>query len=327
MKSCILIAIILCLFGCSKDDPDPVDKTIHLAGFVTNSTGGGVASYWKDSVYTALESAAPSSQVGSLSVDGSSVLIGGSKFVPNTSAPSIIWRDTEETVLEGVFGTPMVVSRNNNLFGVWHETTGGWVFHKNGVSQPIIDTAYDFGPMAMAMLGDDIYIAGYSSGPPSPPTYSPPQHAQYWRNGELIFRESEVSNALSIFTHQNNIYIAGHLYTSQTSTACYWKNGERVNLTDGSGTAVARSVFVTDKYVYVAGMVNDQAVYWKDGEPIALTTSGTYSMANSIFVQGTDVHVGGYQNGYPAYWKNGVRQNIANQNLRGQIQFVVVGGN
>jgi hypothetical protein len=91
--------------------------------------------------------------------------------------------------------------------------------------------------------------------------------------------------------------------------------------------AVARSVFVTDAHVYVAGMMDDQAVYWKDGEAVALTNSGTYSMANSIFVKGTDVHVGGYQNGHPAYWKNDVRQNIPHQDEFGQIKFVVVGSN
>jgi len=93
----------------------------------------------------------------------------------------------------------------------------------------------------------------------------------------------------------------------------YVRNGQRVNLTDGSGVAVAKSVFVTDTHVYVAGMIDNQVVYWKDGAVIALTTPGTFSMANSIFVQGTDVHVGGYENGYPAYWKNDLKQNISNQ--------------
>lgn len=331
MKSYILIAITLCLLGCNNEDIDPVDSTVHLAGFVANNSGGSLASYWKDSVYTALASAGISSRVSSLCVDGSSVLIGGTKF--DISAPpsqSVIWRDGTPAIIDEAFGEPMIGSSNNNLFGVWNSMVEpGWVFHKNGTSQPIIDTAYDFGPMAMTRLGDDIYISGYSSGPPLPPTYSPPQHAQYWKNGQLVFRESEVSNGLAIFSHQNDIYMAGHLYTpgGLTSIACYWKNGQRVNLTDGNGTAVARSVFVTDAHVYVAGMISDQAVYWKDGDVIALTTTGTYSMANSIFVQGENVYVGGYQNGHPAYWKNNVRQDIENQDKLGQILFVVVGSN
>jgi hypothetical protein len=328
MKRCIFIAIALSLFGCRKEQVNPADNTVHLAGFVANFAGSPVASYWKNDVYTNLTNDSIYSNVSSMYVDGSSVLIGGWKVVVNSAPPALIWQDGTETVIDGAFGNPMIVSRSNNLFGVWPGTTG-WVFHKNGTSQPIIDTAYTFAPMAMALLGDDVYISGYSSSPALPPTYSPPQHAQCWKNGQLIFREGEVSNALSIFTHQNDIYMAGQLYTpgQPIGSACCWKNGQRVNLTDGNVNAIAKSVFVTDAHVYVAGMMDDQAVYWKDGVAIALTTSGTYSMANSIFVQGTDVHVAGYEHGHPAYWKNDLKQNIQHQDKLGQVSFIVVGSN
>ena len=115
-----------------------------------------------------------------------------------------------------------------------------------------------------------------------------------------VQKEIKVSNGLSIFAHKMG-YMAGNLYDPHVanSTACYWKEGQRVDLTDGNGSAVARSIFVTDRHVYVAGMMDDQAVYWKDGVVTALTTGGTNSMAHAIFVQGEDVHVGGYQDGHP----------------------------
>jgi hypothetical protein len=332
MKRCILIATTFCLFGCSKDDPNPIDNTVHLAGFVTTNHGARpVASYWKNGIYTDLTNDSIDSNVSSLSVDGSSVLIGGNIRPHVVPSRAVIWRDGTENALDEAFGDPMIASRNNNLFGVWHTTGGaGWVYHKNGNSQPMIDTALSFGPMAMTVTGNDVYISGYSSSvPPAPPTYVAPQYAQYWKNDQLIFRESEVSNALSIFVHQNDVYMAGLLYLpgNLTTIACYWKNGQRVDLTDGSGIAIARSVFVTDTHVYVAGMIDNQAVYWKDGDLIPLTTpSGMFSIANSIVVQGTDVHVAGCKNGYPAYWKNDVEQEIANQDKRGEIKFIVVGG-
>lgn len=333
MKACILIAITLCLFGCNQDVSPAADNTVHLAGVLATSTGRVVASYWKDGVYSGLSLTNDStySGVSSLYVDGSLVLIGGWKWSANPPSPVVIWQNGNETVIDGAFGSPaLIASRNNNLFGVWFEASTGWVFNKNGITQPIIDTAYNIGPTALALLGDDMYISGCSSyhdwTSPDSPSY---QHAQYWKNGQLIFRESELSNALSIFIHQNDIYMAGHLYTPEQSfgIACYWKNGQRVDLTDENVIAVARSVFVTDKHVYVAGMIDDQAVYWKDGDAIALTTSGTHSMANSIVVQGTDVHVAGYEHGHPAYWKNDVKQDISNQNKFGQINFLVVGSN
>jgi hypothetical protein len=329
MKRCILLAVSVYLFGCSQDDPAPVDRTVHLAGFVTTLKGTPVASYWKDGIYTALTSDEFYSNVSSLSVDGSSVFIGGSRQIQNSQTASLYWRDGKETTLNGVFGSPMVISHNDDLYGLWMEAGAGWVLHKHGISLPLLDTAYHFGPMALTVSGNDIYTSGYSSGPALPPNYSPPQNAQCWKNGQLIFRENEISNALSIFVHQNDIYMAGHLYNpaQQRGRACYWKNGQRIDLTDEKVIAVARSIFVTDTKVYAAGMINDQSVYWKDGTAIFLTTGGTNSMANSIFVQGDDVHVAGYENGYPAYWKNGVKQNISNQDKPGQIKFVVAGPN
>ena len=212
MKGCILIAITLCLFSCSKDDPTPVDSTVHFAGFVTTNHGGRpVASYWKNGVYTDLTNDSIDSNVSSLYVDGSSVFIGGNIRPHIIPSRAVIWQDGTENVLDEAFGDPMIASRNSNLFGVWH-AKGGCVFHKNGNSQPIIDTAYSFGPMAMTVAEDDVYISGYSSSvPPSPPTYVSPQYAQYWKNGQLLFRESEVSNGLSIFVHQNVVYMAGLL--------------------------------------------------------------------------------------------------------------------
>jgi hypothetical protein len=330
MKSCVLIVIAFCLFGCNEDDSTPtLNNTVHLAGFLGNLDGQAVAGYWKDGDYSSLTIDSTNSNVHSLYVDRSSVLVGGWKRGSPSSA--VIWHDGMETLIDGSFGgTTLVASQDNNLFAVWNDISEGPVFSKNGNVQPIIDTALNIGPTGLALLGSDMYISGCSSyhdwTSPNAKTY---QHAQCWKNGELIFRESENSNALSIFIHRNDIYMAGHLYTPDQliGNACYWKNGERVDLNEANVIGVARSIFVTDEHVYVAGMIDDQAVYWKDGVPTSLTTEGTYSMANSIFVNGTDVHVAGYEHGYPAYWKNDVKQTISNQDRRGQIKFVVVGSN
>ncbi len=331
MKNYIFILIVLCLFSCGNEDPDPNDNAVHLVGYLQNSNmdGDETGGYWKDGVFSALTSGNILSRPSSLYVSGSSVLIGGIQRMENSMPAGVFWRDGVKTDIEGAFGEPMIASHNNNLLGVWNDMTTGWVFHKNGITKPIIDTAYSFAPMAMKNFGEDIYTSGYSSGrPPLPPDYSSPaQHAQYWKNGQLIFREDQASNALSITLHQNNIYMAGYVSGSDFSKACYWKNDQRVDLTDGSKMAIAKSIFVTNEHVYVAGMIDNQAVYWKDGVAVNLTSEGTFSMANSIVAQGDDLHVAGYAQGHPAYWKNDVKQDIDNQDKMGKILFVVVGSN
>jgi hypothetical protein len=124
--------------------------------------------------------------------------------------------------------------------------------------------------------------------------------------------------------------MAGQKYSSDPETlsvACYWKNGQRIDLTDGSKTAIARAVFVTHLHVYVAGMMDDQAVYWRDGELVELTQGEFQSMANCIFVREPDVYVAGHEEGYPSYWKNGVKESIANEDIRAQVKFISVDPN
>jgi hypothetical protein len=84
---------------------------------------------------------------------------------------------------------------------------------------------------------NDVYIAGYEDG-----------RAKYWKNGEGIYLD-EGAEATSIFVLGNDVYVAGYskdvkyVYT----TAIYWKNGIAVNLTDGTYSAFARSIFVVEE--------------------------------------------------------------------------------
>lgn len=328
MRAFILIVIAISLFNCGED-PNPANETVHLAGTLVNSNmdGDNTASYWKDGVYTDLTGNNIQSRVSSLYVNGSSVLIGGIKYTA-IMPTSIVWKDGIENVIDEAFGNPLIVADKNNLYGVWLTWTSGYVINKNGTSQPIIDTADYFAPMAMTVHQEDVYPCGFASLPLTPPDYSSPQFAQYWKNGQLMFRESEASYASSITVHDNNVYMAGAIYNSMTtSIACYWKNGQRVDLTDGNSSAIVSSIYVTDKAVFVAGVNNNQAVYWKNGEMIQLTNGTIPSGANSIFVKGNDVYVAGAEQGFPAYWKNESRQSIENDDKPGQIRFIVVGSN
>jgi hypothetical protein len=324
MKRLILVAFAFCVFGCNKNEVDPeVDNTVHLAGFVGTPDLGAVASYWKDGAYTALAHNDGGSQVNSLYVDGTSVFVGGYMLPP---MKAVFWHDGLKTEISGgTASATLIASREGKLFGVWHDEKSHWVVLKNSKIQPMTDTALNFGPTALALSGEDMYISGAALSADN--AY---QYAQYWKNGELIFRESKPSNAMSVVVYNNDVYVGGYVYiTGTTLAACYWKNGERVNLTDGSANAVAWCVFVTDEHVYASGAIAGQAVYWKDGVVTYLThdNDGVLSLATCISVREPDVHAGGYDNGHPAYWKNDVKQQIANQDKPGQVKYIVVGSN
>ena len=105
------------------------------------------------------------------------------------------------------------------------------------------------------------------------------------------------------FTDGVDVYMAGYV----GDTAAYWKNGQKVNLTDGN---IAECIAVSGTDVYVGGEVYatpyELAVYWKNGVRVVLTFS-SISHVSGIANSGTDIYcVGdilfGYQ--YAVYWKN-----------------------
>jgi hypothetical protein len=108
-----------------------------------------------------------------------------------------------------------------------------------------------------------------------------------------------------------------------TDVAKYWKNGNPVNLTDGTQRGFATSVVVAEPDVYVAGgeqTINSTvAKYWKNGAPVVLPDLGQGALAQSIFVSGNDVYAAGWQGKITqldpthtlhtqvaTYWKNGL---------------------
>lgn len=75
----------------------------------------------------------------------------------------------------------------------------------------------------------------------------------------LLSCKKETSNHIST----TDIYIAGS-YVNNLEIACYWKNGTRVDLSDGTTDAGAYSIVVTGNDVYVSGYYDDHLCYWKN---------------------------------------------------------------
>jgi len=114
---------------------------------------------------------------------------------------------------------------------------------------------------------------------------------KYWKNQMEYTLEGYGAD---IFVEGNNVYIAGAIRINGIWIACYWKNGERFDLTDGTSDAVAMSIFVKDDNVYAAGTMEvnqkELATVWKNGEARLLFDNFT-SIAKSIVLEGNDVYV------------------------------------
>lgn len=124
-----------------------------------------------------------------------------------------------------------------------------------------------------------------------------------------------------------DIYVAGfELIRPNVEQAKIWKNGIATNLTAGTRSSVATSVYVSGSDIYVAGYEYNSAFkfvakFWKNGIATDLTNNNTYdNFATSIYVSGSDIYVAGYENNLSTngtyslakYWKNGIAVNLTN---------------
>jgi hypothetical protein len=150
----------------------------------------------------------------------------------------------------------------------------------------------------------DVYVAGNGSV-----QYAGSQTwttiAKYWKNGEEFIIGEAGSYARAIAVSGNDVYVAGH----EGGTAVYWKNGVKVNLTDGKDQADAYSISVVGNDVYVCGVDSRVVTYWVNG--VARKFSYNDSEARSIkivpdgtiYIAGSKAFRANEHNAEATYWK------------------------
>jgi hypothetical protein len=166
----------------------------------------------------------------------------------------------------------------------------------------------------------DVYVAGY--GIDAGNTYSTPK---LWKNGEEFSLpiEGYLGYANDVFVKGNDVYVCGwsnwdKSYPSNIylKRAVLWKNGEFIELSDGSKTAEATALYVSGNDVYTVGARGDEyhyyyATLWKNGSAQYLSSKKVFGIpeAYGVFVSGNDVYAVGYDyigaEIVPTLWKNG----------------------
>jgi len=208
-------------------------------------------------------------------------------------------------------------------------TGRGLTYWKNGELIPLTDGKTYAGASAIAVSGNDEYVAGYENNAAGEPmatywknkkaitltdgkTYGKAvgisvsgqdvhvigfngKQAIHWKNGKAnLFAEDTKLYAIAV--NGNDVYIAGNQVSDEGEyVATCWKNGTAQALTDGKSSAEANAIALSGNDVYVAGFATDAtgkevAMYWKNGEPVILPDG---CRATAITVSGNDVYVAG----------------------------------
>jgi len=244
------------------------NNDIYLAGSSHYLDGtGGDAAYLKNEIKVDLPSGSAGAISTAIAVSGSDVYVSGIGINGNTN--------------NGPQNYIAKYWKNDNAINLTNGTNGAEAW-------------------CIAVSGNDAYVAGMEwngrSYQDASGNIEKKSVAKYWKNSQPVILTDGTEDAIttSIAVSGTDVFVAGTEWNGKTyqiqgstyiyrkSIAKYWKNGQAVNLTDGTEDAEAKCIAISGTDVYVAGTVNGYATYWKNG--VAVRLSNVESEANSIFL-------------------------------------------
>ncbi|MCP4133847.1 MAG: hypothetical protein GY754_22955 [bacterium] len=255
--------------------------------------------------------------------DGNDVHVASTVTISgDVSGKATYWKNGVPTELVSTrSGTSDIIVQNGevSILGRTLTERPEWYSHwiwKDGVFTEFEGYGY---VTAMALSGDDVYLAGrYSFGDRTP---------CYWINGTRFDLEADDLDTTSITSENFNIndiavsgddvYVVGTHYDPEAHEhrAALWKNGVRTDL-ELEESSHANAVAIDGSNVYVAGKIGSSSCYWKNGEVIILQEryygdeyGEGYSEAMDITTCNGNVYIVGHdrgtENGVTVFKNNG----------------------
>lgn len=277
-----------------KSSPNSNATSIAKSGndiYVAGSEGDAlvarynVAKYWKNGEPVDL-TGPTGAGANSIEVVGSDVYVAGwelkgyaiiAQYWKNGQAVALTdgTKEAEATCIKVVDGNVFVAGHENGVAKYW----------KNGQAIALTNGSQQAYANSIAVDGNDVYVAGSESNGTA-------HVAKYWKNGQAV----TLTNGRAVHATANDIAVTnGVVHVAgwegdflgrvggTEAVAKYWKNGQEVKLSNGSGYAYPSSIAIYGSDVYVAGTESYMAQYWKIGQPVPVTLS--YSAgATSILV-------------------------------------------
>ena len=301
--------IILTVISCKKNSQTraATNADVYIAGAFPGFVGtASSVGYWKNGVEVKLNDSLSGLTYGII-VNGADVYAAGYTFKSGSGSYINSGNDSlnQQTITTGTY---------------WH----------NGVAVTVgINTVCT----AIAVSGNDVYVAGYTSTPNTNnnggfvqfPASTQNRIGMYWKNGTPVTFGPNTT-CTSIVVIGSDVYVTGAV----NDAAAYWKNGVLVKLAGSNSGSIANAIAFSSNTMYIVGTIyitggNTHAAYWQNGALIQFTQDA--STANGIAINGSDLYIAGCAGEAAVFWKNGALNVLQNPGLAANVAEAIAVNN
>lgn len=269
-----------------------VDNTnVYVSGSETSS-GFTFPCYWKNTTKFILPAPSPQPIATGIAVEGNNVYTCGTSLIGNVSK-AIYWKNqnyfeitngSDYSSAEGiaVSGTKIYVIGLTQSSQIFYSRL--WI---DGIPQTI--SSLDSRVSSIIIKENNIYISGKEKN--SSGIYEP----KYWIYNLLsnMFTKIDLptnstsitSGTSALFLNGTDIYVVGfERNASGRDFATYWKNGQKVVVSDGTIDADLSGIQIYENNVYVCGNDGNTVKIWKNNNATNYSDGTNLAFAKSIFV-------------------------------------------
>lgn len=220
-------------------DVEVFNGHVYVAG-VGYEGADRFAAYWKNGVSVKLPGFLGWAR--SITVSGNDVYVAGYFFQNSHQVPAY-WKNGVPTIVgEGTIDgiADGIAVSGNDVYVVGHEVLNNLTvsrYWKNGVELGITSNKVFSMLSGVAVSNNNVYLVGREIDGSS--------HLLYWNNS-LKPVNGPASYGSAVRVVNNDVYLSGGFNNGSKDVASYWKNGDQVNISDGTGNATTTAIFVSN---------------------------------------------------------------------------------
>ena len=311
---------------------------IIIVGYEYNDSGIMVACYWENGQKITLTDGRYRAYAGAIASSGDDILIAGYENNESSTMVACYWENGQKiTLTDGqnhAAAHHIAINRNDVYISGYEQyyfNRNEACYWKNGQKILLTDSR-DNNATDIAVSENDIFIInGLSSS----------NSAFYWKNGQkVVLSDTDVLNSCirSLSLTENDIYFGGYVNLGMrpglgSIDACYWKNGNRINLPNVTYYDYSSSIVISGNDVYILGGKfgqDDNIVwYWKNVEIILLENNNKFARTTDMVIDGNDVYITGFiENNndeiVACFWKNGELNFLTDGRNSSQASAIIV---